>query len=83
MRNEEIIKSKQVDHIFNEYRIISSINHPFIVIFSNLGKIRRIRSFLWNISPVDNFSRILGSKECFNFTKQRILYINYSRFYAA
>ena len=31
MKKEDIIKSKQVDHIFNEYKIFSTISHPFIV----------------------------------------------------
>mgnify|MGYP002783829774 CR=1 FL=1 len=31
MRKEELIKSQQVDHIANEYRILSSLSHPFIV----------------------------------------------------
>ncbi len=32
MKKLEIIKSKQTDHILNEVKIISSIDHPFIVI---------------------------------------------------
>jgi serine/threonine protein kinase len=31
MKKEEIIRAQQVDHISNEYKILSSINHPFIV----------------------------------------------------
>jgi protein kinase A len=31
MKKEELIKSQQVDHISNEYRILSTISHPFIV----------------------------------------------------
>lgn len=31
MRKDELIKAQQVDHISNEYRILSSISHPFIV----------------------------------------------------
>ncbi len=31
MKKSELIKSQQVDHINNEYKILSSINHPFIV----------------------------------------------------
>lgn len=31
MKKEDIIKSQQVDHINNEYKILSSISHPFIV----------------------------------------------------
>jgi len=30
----ELIKSQQVDHISNEYKILSSISHPFIVVAS-------------------------------------------------
>jgi len=32
MKKEELIKSQQVDHISNEYKILSSISHPFIVL---------------------------------------------------
>lgn len=32
MKKDELIKSQQVDHINNEYRILSITNHPFIVI---------------------------------------------------
>jgi protein kinase A len=31
MRKEDIIHSQQVDHVSNEYQILSSISHPFIV----------------------------------------------------
>jgi serine/threonine protein kinase len=32
MKKEELIKSQQVDHINNEYRILTSASHPFIVL---------------------------------------------------
>ncbi len=31
MKKDDIIKAKQADHIINEYEILSSISHPFIV----------------------------------------------------
>ncbi len=31
LKKAEIIKLKQVDHIMNEVRILSIINHPFLV----------------------------------------------------
>lgn len=31
MKKQEIIKMKQVDHIMNEIKILSAIDHPFIV----------------------------------------------------
>ena len=31
LKKSEIIRLKQVDHIHNEYKILSSLNHPFIV----------------------------------------------------
>lgn len=31
MKKEDLIKAQQVDHISNEYKILSSISHPFIV----------------------------------------------------
>ena len=35
LKKAEIIKLKQVDHIMNEVRILSIIDHPFLVKFSN------------------------------------------------
>ena len=31
MKKIELIKSQQVDHISNEYKILSTLTHPFIV----------------------------------------------------
>ena len=31
LKKSEIIKQKQVDHVYSEYNILSSLNHPFIV----------------------------------------------------
>ena len=39
LKKAEIIKLKQVDHIMNEVRILSVIDHPFLVRFSNIIKI--------------------------------------------
>lgn len=33
MKKAELIKLKQVDHIMNEIRILTVIDHPFLVIF--------------------------------------------------
>lgn len=33
MKKYELIKSKQADHIMNEIKILSMIDHPFIVKF--------------------------------------------------
>ena len=35
MKKAEIIKSKHVDHIENEKKILERIEHPFIVSFEN------------------------------------------------
>lgn len=37
LKKNEILKSKQTDHIHSEYNILSQINHPFIVkiVFKN------------------------------------------------
>ena len=37
LRKIEIIKQKQVDHVFSEYNILSALNHPFIVQFVGLN----------------------------------------------
>jgi serine/threonine protein kinase len=34
----EIIKSQQVDHVYNENMVHSQINHPFIVHFEGLAQ---------------------------------------------
>lgn len=31
MKKIELIKAQQVDHISNEYEILKSVSHPFIV----------------------------------------------------
>jgi len=33
MKKYDLIKSKQVDHILNEIKILAMINHPFIIDF--------------------------------------------------
>jgi serine/threonine protein kinase len=65
MRKEELIKSQQVDHIANEYRILSSINHPFIVPFmtrrstsKDSPRIVGVSTCFWSMSPVASCSRI-------------------------
>ena len=35
LKKAEIIKLKQVDHIMNEVRILSVIDHPFLVSYNN------------------------------------------------
>jgi len=37
LKKAEIIKLKQVDHIMNEVRILSIIDHPFLVKFSKFN----------------------------------------------
>ena len=37
LKKYEIIKQKQVDHVFSEYNILSAINHPFIVTLIGLN----------------------------------------------
>jgi serine/threonine protein kinase len=31
LKKQEILRLKQVDHIHSEYKILSQLNHPFIV----------------------------------------------------
>jgi serine/threonine protein kinase len=35
LKKAEIIKLKQVDHIMNEVKILSVVDHPFLVFFIN------------------------------------------------
>ena len=37
LKKNEIIKQKQVDHVFSEYNILSALSHPFIVQFIGLN----------------------------------------------
>jgi hypothetical protein len=41
MKKIQLIKLQQVDHIYNEIKILNSLDHKFIVYFCNSGKIRR------------------------------------------
>lgn len=36
LKKLEIVKSKQLEHIYSEYKILSQINHPFIVDFKGI-----------------------------------------------
>jgi protein kinase A len=38
MKKIELIKAQQVDHISNEYQILKSISHPFIVNFEGMDQ---------------------------------------------
>ena len=42
MKKIEILKSKQADHIANEIKILSMIQHPFVITFSGLHKMKEI-----------------------------------------
>ena len=37
LKKNEIIKQKQVDHVYSEYNILSILNHPFIVQLEGLN----------------------------------------------
>lgn len=78
MKKEELIKSQQVDHISNEYKILSTISHPFIVIIYTrrstsrvLLKILETSICLWSMFPEDSYLHIFVKRECLNLTKQR------------
>lgn len=38
MKKAEIIEAKQSDHIINECKILSEVNHPFIVNFEGISQ---------------------------------------------
>ena len=80
MKKEQIIKDKQVDHILNEYRIFSTINHPFIVTLlsprsTSMESPRTldISIFSWSTSREENFSLISEIRVFSNHRKQRNL----------
>jgi serine/threonine protein kinase len=89
MKKIELIKAQQVDHISNEYQILKSITHPFVVllflfrsIFREWTKIVNTYTFSWSILLVANFLLIFVKKVCLNLIKLRNL-LSYCRFYAA
>jgi len=89
MKKIELIKAQQVDHISNEYQILKSISHPFIVHFLLLRStskewIKTPNTFTssWSISQEGNSSPISENKECSNHTKLRNFSSQFS-FYAA
>lgn len=76
MKKCELIKSMQVDHISNEYKILSSISHPFIVPFVSprltlMGspKTQDICIFSWSSFQEDNCSLIFDRKGCLRLIK--------------
>lgn len=38
MKKIDIIKSKQADHIMNEFKILSMIEHPFVIEFDGFAQ---------------------------------------------
>lgn len=78
MKKIELIKAQQVDHISNEYQILKSITHPFIVrlflfrsIFKEWTKIVNTSTFSWSILLVVNSSLTFVKKVCSNLIKLR------------
>jgi hypothetical protein len=83
MKKIELIKAQQVDHISNEYQILKSISHPFIVRFLLLRstskewiKTPNTFTFSWNISQEENSLHTSDKKECLNLTRLRNFYSN-------
>ena len=82
MKKEELIKSQQVDHISNEYRILSTISHPFVVnvewcrwTSKDLLKTHDISICIWSMFLVENSSPTSGKRGCLNLIKQRLDFI--------
>lgn len=78
MKKDELIKSQQVDHISNEYRILSTISHPFIVVsflfrstLRDSPRTPAISTSSWSTSPEENSSLTSGKKACSSLTRQR------------
>ena len=78
MKKEDIMKAQQVDHICNEYRILSSIRHPFIVRQRSLRstskdslRIQETFTSLWNMFQEESSLLIFEKKVCSNPIKQR------------
>lgn len=79
MKKEDIMQAQQVDHICNEYRILSSIRHPFIVRPESLRSAskdspRMQGTFIssWNTCREESSSRTLERKACSSPTRLRI-----------
>lgn len=78
MKKADLIKAQQVDHISNEYKILSSISHPFIV--SSLPfrstsqashKTQRTSTCSWSTFQAVNYSLTFEKKACLKLIKQR------------
>ncbi len=75
MKKMEIIKSKQADHIMNEIKILSMINHPFIITFDGLSqddKYLYLSLELVNGGELFTYLRSIG-----RFTTDQSQYIKY------
>ena len=76
LKKADIIRMKQVDHVFNEYIIISQIYHPFIVEFRGASLIDPVYLYLLTeFIPGGELFTLLKSKEYFP--------IEQAKFYAA
>lgn len=78
MKKEELIKSQQVDHISNEYKILSTISHPFIVLINTrrltskvLLKTLETFTCLCSMFLEESCLHTFVKRECLNLTKQR------------
>ena len=61
LKKMEILKSKQIDHVQSEAKILSTISHPFIVshiisrsTWKDLPKMPGICTLSWNTLQVEN-----------------------------
>ena len=83
LKKSEIIRMKQVDHVYSEYTILSSIYHPFIVELKgvNFTDTSYIYFLLEDISGGEMFT-LLRDSNCFPKVQARyiLFFINFIGF---
>jgi len=77
LKKAEIIKSKQIDHIYSEYTILSMLNHPFIVEMKGISVTDpKFLDFILEYIPGGELFMILRTQGCFPIEQSKSIIIN-------
>lgn len=72
LKKAEIIKSKQIDHIYSEYTILSMLNHPFIVEMKGISVTDpKFLDFILEYIPGGELFMILRTQGCFSIEQSK------------
>lgn len=72
LKKAEIIKLKQMDHIYSEYTILSMLNHPFIVEMKGVSvSDPKFLHFVLEYIPGGELFMILRTKGCFTLEQSK------------